>query len=322
MNIEKDPILLVGDEKTAFSVAVCLLIAGHKVILCTTEKSSAAHVITQHLSDASAFGAAPNPYKLEIVERFDKSNRVALAVIITHENLTEKRQALDRVETWISSEVPISINTESFALSEVISQTAYPGRIVGANWAEPAHTTFFLEIITNDRTQKQVVNDFFHTASRHWGKDPYILNNDKGIRSRLISAMVREAFYLVENDFVSVEDVDRACRNDPGYYLPFAGHCRYMDLMGTYIYGLVMKELNPELSKDTHIPAFFTRLVDEGAEGMKNLKGVYTYDEQDVARRSEEFRKFSYEIQQIIAKYQFNGLKERAFPKKKVVSGI
>ena len=95
-----------------------------------------------------------------------------------------------------------------------------------------------------------------------------------------------------------------------------------MDLMGTYIYGLVMKDLNPELSRDTHIPEFFTRLVDEGAEGTKNLRGIYRYDEADVARRSEEFRKFSFEIQQVIAKYPFNSMKEQPSLKKKVVSDL
>src|SRR5690606_30244795 len=62
------------------------------------------------------------------------------------------------------------------------------------------------------------------------------------------------AFYLVENGYASMESIDRACRNDAGYYLPFAGNFRYMDLMGTYAYGVVMKDLNPELSKATVVP--------------------------------------------------------------------
>jgi len=41
--------------------------------------------------------------------------------------------------------------------------------------------------------------------------------------------------------------------------------------------------------------------------GMENNKGFYTYKNGDAGRWNEDFRKFSYQIQQIIRKYPFNG---------------
>lgn len=323
MNFEKDPILVVGDQKTAFSVAVCFLVAGHAVTLYTREKTAARLAVEQHLNDLSGrFARTQDAQELIITDYSNQNFEVKLAVIITAEDIAVKREILNHIEQRVSEEALIAINTESYSLSDVASHTIAPFRVIGANWAEPAHTTFFLEVITNERTPKELSNAFAHAARTLWAKDLYVLHNDRGIRSRMISAMVREAFYLIENDYVSAEDVDRACRNDPGYYLPFAGHCRYMDLMGTYIYGLVMKDLNPELSKDTHIPQFFNHLVEKGAEGMAYLEGVYTYDAGNVARLTEEFRRFSYEIQHLIRKYPFNYLKESAARKKKVVSDL
>ena len=118
--------------------------------------------------------------------------------------------------------------------------------------------------------------------------------------------MVREAFYLVENGYASVEDVDRACRNDAGYYLPFAGNCRYMDLMGTYAYGMVMKYLNPDLSKDRHLPDFFMNIINEGGLGLENGKGFYQYTKEEINLWRDIVSTFSYQIEKIINKYPFN----------------
>ena len=318
MKFDKDPILVVGDEKTAFSIAVCFLAAGHPVTLNTNQERAAATAIDQHLNDLSLQrGHSPERDDLTITNCIKGYLPVSLAVIVTAEDLELKRATLSNVQKFLSDDALITINTESFALSDVTRNADGPERIIGANWTEPAHTTLFLEVITNGSSRRALVNDFIAAAKDLWGKDPYVLNNDEGIRSRMISAMVREAFYLLENGYVSAEDVDRACRNDPGYYLPFAGHCRYMDLMGTYIYGLVMKDLNPELSKDTHVPAFFTELVNGGAEGMEAGKGIYLYQAKEVEHRLEEFRKFSYEIQHLIEKYPFRYLGETVAQKVK-----
>jgi 3-hydroxybutyryl-CoA dehydrogenase len=81
-----------------------------------------------------------------------------------------------------------------------------------------------------------------------------------------------------------------------------------MDLMGTYAYGLVMKDLNPELSTESCIPDFFKEIIKQGGLGMENDKGFYEYEEEDAHYWEKQFRKFSYQIQDIIRKYPFKYL--------------
>src|SRR5690606_15688438 len=190
-----------------------------------------------------------------------------------------------------------------------------PKRIIALNWTEPAHTTFFLEVVTDKNTSEELIRDLVEVAQKEWQKDPYVLTNGLGIRSRMMAALLREAFGLIEKGYVGVEDIDRACRNDAGYYLPFSGHFRYMDLMGTYLYGVVMKELNPELSKESHVPAFFTDLIQQGAEGMENNKGFYTYSEEEKQQLTLSFKKFSYEMKYLISEYAHDFLEKPAFEK-------
>ena len=311
MNEAKDKtdlILISGNDKLTWSITVCLLRAGYRVSLHTQNEEKALESIREHAADIEKYMSSTlNLTNLEIRKDLAEKN-YRLAIAIRTEELNNKLSAVREIERVVSENTIIAINTEIISLSDIQPGSEHPGRIIGANWVEPAHTSFFLEIISNQLTNEELVNDLYSTALAYWGKDPYIVKTDYSIRARMMSALIREAFYLIENGYVSFEDVDRACRNDAGYYLPFAGNFRYMDLMGTYIYGLVMKDMNPDLSKERQVPQFFNDLMDQGRTGMEIKKGFYQYDNAEVEKWKELTRVFSYQIQEIISKYPFNYL--------------
>ena len=303
----QDAILVIGSDRLAFSVTTCLLQGGYNVVLCTDDIANAEASIKIHFSDLNHFPNSLFKWEdLTIVDRLPAEGRFCFAIIISSENLEEKRRKIEQVALVFKGvEKLIAINTESISLNDLQKDMAAPERIIGLNWVEPAHNTQFLEIIRSENTDETLLNGFISLVKKYLQKDPYIVFNN-GIRSRLMTAMVREANYLIENGYASVEDIDRACRNDAGYYLPFAGNFRYMDLMGTNAYGLVMNDLNSELSKDTEVPEFFKNIINEGNLGMETNKGFYNYEEGDRERWEKMFRKFSYQIQDIINRYPFN----------------
>jgi 3-hydroxybutyryl-CoA dehydrogenase len=306
------PILIIGNGKLASSVTVCLLLAGHTVTLMTDKEEEAINGINNHFLDLSRHHSKDlKPDLLEIESFSDRkaaSHKIGIA--ITSENLVEKRAIIRQLEKILLPGSVIAINTESIPLGMLQETCDHPDRLIGLNWVEPAHTTFFLELIVNARTNNKLAEDLHELAKIHWKKDPYLISNDVSIRAKMLCGIIREAFYLVQNGYASIEDIDRACRNDAGYYLPFAGNFRYMDLMGTYAYGLVMKDLNRELSKDINIPQFLEEIIEKGGLGMENNKGFYKYEEGDVKRWNEIFSMFSYQIQDIIGKNPFNHIQE------------
>lgn len=244
--------------------------------------------------------------QLKVTSVFDCTSHYELAIAVTGEDAHEKKAILRQLEDHISADTLIGMNTESIPLSTLQQDCDYPERVIGLNWVEPVHTTFFLEIIANDQTGKEPANDLFRLAKACWNKDPYLVCNDVSVRAKMFSAMVREAFFLVQNGYASVEDIDRACRNDAGYYLPFSGNFRYMDLMGAYAYGLVMKDLNPELSQATAVPEFFKEIIRQGRLGMEYQEGFYAYEEDEAEYWKKLFSRFSHQIREIICKYPFN----------------
>ena len=222
----------------------------------------------------------------------------------------EIRIILDRLENERNTDAIIAISTDHIPLSDLQKGRLRPANILVVNWAEPAHTTLFLEIIYNHVTDPSIVRQLELSAIFGWGKDPYKVEAELGVRGRMTAAMVREALYLIEHGYANIEDIDRACRNDAGTYLPFAGNFQYMDLMGTYAYGVVMEKLNKDLSKASTAPEFFTTPFtssDQHAEEFKPF--FYQYTSGDMEKWEKRMRNFSFEVRSLMEKYPFEYLR-------------
>lgn len=295
-------ILVVGDYHEAYSLVVCLLKAGHSTVLLTKEREKAQKIIAQHFDDICKFRGEQYHYQLHLIDELDPTTTFFMAIVITDEVLDEKRAIINQLETVYPHNLMIAVNAESIALSALQQNSICPQRILVANWSAPVHTTYFLELVTNHQNDISLAKNLDEYAKKYWNKDPYIISGEQGIRSQMLTAMVREAFFLVQNGYATIADIDRACRNDPGYYLPFVGNFRYMDLMGTSAYGMVMKDLNPELSNEQEMPDFFKAILAQRKTAGENA-GMYNLTKEQQQLEEERFREFSYEIQAIIEKY-------------------
>ena len=304
---QRAPILVVGSCKLTSSIAVCLLQAGHRITLYSDDYQAVKDRIKTHMAAIDQL-ALPHATWTDCDElsQLDSHLEYRLVIAITSENAAQKQALTDQLEAVLSSNTLIAINTESIPLDTLQQHAQHPERIIGLNWTEPAHTTLFLEIITTSQNAPDLTDALYETARSDWHKDPYVVRNGCGIRTRMLCAMIREAFYLVENGYVSVEGIDRGCRNDSGYYMSFAGNFRYMDLMGTFIYGLVMQDLNPELSKSRQLPAFFQELIQQGRLGMDSGSGFFDYQPSEPQHWDALFQQFSYQIAELMRKYPFN----------------
>lgn len=308
---EKEKVLLVGDSRSICGLAVCLQKAGHPVLLKTRDRELTAGRIDRYRDEISEWdrktaGREEAFYSdIRIVEDWNAVTPAGLSIVITGEKPEEKQKVLSRLEEILPRDAAIAINTESIPLCEIQQNALNPRRILGMNWVDPVYNTLFLEIICNSAADERLADSLRDLAYGHWGKDPYVIRGELGIRMPLIGALVREAFFLVENGYATTEDIDRACRNDAGYYLPFAGNLRYMDLMGTYAYGMVMKDLNPELSTGMELPRDFLDLVNRGDTGMEAGKGFYPYPGKEAEKWDELMRKFSFEIKELFDRYPF-----------------
>lgn len=306
------PVAVVGLGLMGCSITTCLLMAGHPVVAIAPIEDDLKHAesrITHHLQNSYDQGLvavlpADLLKHLTISMDYGKLKPCRLVIECTIENEDIKRSVYEKIERVIAEDALLVSNTSAIPISILQKLTQHPRRFFGLHWAEPSHTTRFLEIICGE--QSDIENgEYLYELSHQWGKEPTLVRKDiRGfITNRLMYAMYREAFYLVENGFATIEDIDRACRNNAGYWMTLLGVFGWMDMTGVPAYHNVMKELFPTLSNSTEVPALIDKIVKEGGRGVANGKGFYTYTEEESKRMEEIFTEFSFDIRNLAMKY-------------------
>lgn len=314
---------VVGLGLMGCSITTCLLMAGHRTIAIAPIDSDLEHAeprILDHLTRAKAEGLIQGDIKnylerLTITADYGKLENCALVIECTLEDLGIKKSVYEKIEKVIKPDALLTSNTSAIPISILQKQTQYPNRFFGLHWMEPSHTTRFLEIICGELSDVSK-GEYLHTLSQGWGKEPTLLRKDiRGfITNRLMYALYREAFYLVENGYATVEDVDRACRNVPGYWMTLVGPFRWMDLTGVPAYHTVMKDLFPTLSNSTGVPKLIDDIVKAGGKGVANAHGFHEYTPEEAKLWEETYKEFSFEIRKLALKYPANVVKDKMKP--------
>ena len=317
---DKITVGVVGLGLMGCSITTCLLMAGHEVIAVAPLAIDLEHAegrIREHLVNSRREGLVkngPGHYlkKLRLTEDYRLLKPCGLVIECTLENLEIKKSVYQKIESNIKADAILTSNTSAIPISILQRQTAHPERFLGLHWAEPSHTTRFLEIICGELSNVKM-GEYLYKIAHAWGKEPTLVRKDiRGfISNRLMYAMYREAFHLVENGYASIEDVDRACRNNAGYWMTLVGVFRWMDLTGVAAYHTVLKDLCPTLSNAPGVPKLIDDVVKSGGKGVANAKGFYDYTEEEARLWEQTFKEFSYDIRKLALKYPADVVKKK-----------
>ena len=311
---------VVGLGLMGCSIATCFLIAGHKVMAIAPVESDLLHAerrIKEHLTKSRKEGlttASPAALlkKILITTDYGALKDCHVVVECTLEDQAIKKSVYEKIEAVIKPDALLTSNTSAIPISILQKMTKHPERFLGLHWAEPSHTTRFLEIICGDLSDVSK-GEYLYDLSHAWGKEPTLVRKDiRGfITNRLMYAMYREACYLVENGYASVEDIDRACRNNAGYWMTLVGVFRWMDLTGVPAYHTVMKDLFPTLNNQTTVPKLIDDIVKAGGRGVSNAHGFHSYTSEEAKLWEETFKEFSYKIRKLALKYPADVVKKK-----------
>lgn len=314
------PVAIVGLGLMGCSIATCMLIAGHPVVALAPIPADlllAEKRIREHLDKAFSHGLIQDEAdyyfkNLTVTEDYAQLVPCQLVIECTIENIEIKESVYRKVEEHISAEALLTSNTSAIPISTLQKLTSVPERFLGLHWTEPAHTTRFLEIICGDDTDI-TKGEYLYELSHQWAKEPILVRKDIAgfITNRLMYAMFREAISLVENGYATIEDVDRSCRNNAGYYMTFVGIFRWMDLTGVPAYHTVMQRLFPTLNNDTEVPELIDKIVREGGKGVANGKGFYDYLPGEAELWEKTFSEFNYEIRELALRYPHDKVRKR-----------
>lgn len=323
---EAIPMGVVGLGLMGSSICVCLLMAGHLVVAVAplpVDLEQARPRMLRHLEYArqhNMIRQSPEELMRNLVITEDYSLLAPCKIVLecTIEDISIKKSVYEKIEPHISEEALLTSNTSAIPITRLQELTRHPRRFFGLHWAEPSHTTRFLEIICGNESDI-TWGEYLYELSHYWGKEPILVRKDIPgfITNRLMYAMYREAMFLVENGYATVEDVDRSCRNNAGYFMTLAGVFRWMDLTGVKAYHTVMQELLPTLHNGTEVPRMIDEIVKEGGNGISNAHGFHEYTEEEAREWEKIFREFSYKIRELALQYPADIVKRNLEKEKK-----
>lgn len=194
------------------------------------------------------------------------------------EDLKLKQAIFRRAEGLVSPDCLLTTNTSSVPISAIAEGLAFPERVVGVHWFNPATLMPLVEIVRGERTSDETVRRA-RALCGYIGKQTIEVNQDIPgfVVNRLQYAILREALYLVEEGVASIEDVDRAVETTLAPRWAASGPLQLMDLAGLDVVEKVSGILMPSLCRSTDIPAIVRRLCEEGALGIKSGRGFYKW---------------------------------------------
>ncbi len=205
----KQPVAgVVGLGLMGTSIVTCLVAAGHRVVAIDKDAARRRNlkqrvsVLLRDMRREKLLSKDPVSVlkNLSTSDDFGALRDCGLVIESIFENLSAKREVLQKIEDAVSPETLIGSNTSALPVTELQRGARHPERILGVHWGEPAHILRFMEVICGDETDKRNAEQVMRLASL-WKKEPTLVRRDvRGfITNRIMYAMMREAFYLVEN---------------------------------------------------------------------------------------------------------------------------
>lgn len=127
------------------------------------------------------------------------------------ENLEFKRTIVEVLDKYAPKDCIIASSTSGLKVTDIVENSKYPERYVGAHPFNPPHLIPLVEITRGDRTSDLYI-DKAVKFYKEMKKEPIVLKKEKigFVANRISHSVLREVINLVNDGVCSVEDADRA----------------------------------------------------------------------------------------------------------------
>jgi len=184
-------------------------------------------------------------------------------------------EGLDKV---VRPDCVLSSTTSAMNVFAVTKNVSHQERIIITHFNNPSHIVPLVEIVCGKNTDPELVPAIRDLCVKI-GKSPAVLNKyvPGFIVNRLTAALLREASYMVDKGWVTMEDVDTAFTCNQGLKAGFEGPIELMDYIGWDVAKKVGTLLYPFLSRSMRPSKLAKNMVSENKLGIKSGKGFKDY---------------------------------------------
>ncbi len=198
------------------------------------------------------------------------------AIEAVFEKLDLKKEVFSRLDNICPPHTILATNSSYFGSSLIAPITARPEKVVNMHFFNPVLVMRLVEVIKGENTSENTVEVAANLA-RKIDRVPVILRKELPgfLVNRIVMAIRREAFSLLENEVTSFQDIDTAC--ELGLNFPM-GPFKLIDFNGLDIsYNAMMEIYNITKDQKDLPPEALRDKIERGELGRKTGKGFYDY---------------------------------------------
>lgn len=198
-----------------------------------------------------------------------------------------KASVFDNLDKVCRKDAILTSTTSAMDIYDIVN-VSNPERVLIVHWCNPPHILPLVEIVAGPQSDPEIIVQV-RKLLESMGKSPVVLNQyiPGFIVNRLNLALMRECSYMVEQGWVSIEDVDTAFSCNQGMKAPFEGPLEMMDYIGWDIGYAAGMFLYPSISSSTEPSDLALKMVEEDRLGVKTGRGIKDYsgmNREDVQR--------------------------------------
>jgi 3-hydroxybutyryl-CoA dehydrogenase len=290
-------IAILGAGTMGPGLAQVFAAAGHEVALYsrTTERlDQALSVLSTNLATFVEHGLLPADSLPGVLARISRTQSVQqagagadLVIESIAENLEAKRRLFEELDAICPADALFTSNTSYLDIFAVVPPRRLP-RTVIAHWFAPPHIVPLVEVVKGPQTDRETV-DTVVALLKDVGKVPVVM--EKFVPgfcvNRLLRIIGREVFFLLDNGYVTPEQLDMAVKASIVPRAMILGFAQRYDFTGL---DLSLTNLqNPDFVEPPldNAPRSLVEHVENGELGVKSGKGFFDYGDrrlEDVLR--------------------------------------
>jgi 3-hydroxybutyryl-CoA dehydrogenase len=202
---------------------------------------------------------------------------VSLVIEAIVEDLAAKQELIRRLDELTGPDVVLATNSSSMTVSQIVSELPGRDRMLAMHFFNPVLVMQLVEIAPAPFTRPEAVKRAVAFVEQIDRTSVVLEREIEGLlANRIVAAIRREAFWLVEEGYATPEAIDTAV--ELGLRHPM-GPFRLADFNGLDVV-LAIQKGRFERSGDERDrpPKRLERLVAEGKLGRKSGAGFYEYD--------------------------------------------
>jgi len=280
-------IAVAGAGSMGSGIAQVAATAGHEVILYDTNIAAvdrALKSITEGCQKLLTKGKLTNDQAEGIVSRIKPASSIEelkgtdLFIEAIIENLEIKSSLFKSVEAVLRKDAILASNTSSLSVTAIAAACAYPERVIGLHFFNPATLMPLVEVIPALQTNDSITNHCI-ALMKAWSKVPVVAKDTPGfIVNRVARPFYGESLRILEEGIADVATIDWALKSIGGFKM---GPFELMDLIGNDINYTVTETVWTQMYFDARYrPSLIQKKMKEaGRLGRKSGRGYYDYAE-------------------------------------------